>query len=282
MDILCRHCLEPWDITELSSHKRTCDFEDYIKHPAGERASGGLYQRVNCDSGTIYVDPYIKDNAGEWDFICQDAEPDHTGSCETCSARADCETCSGTGDVNHADTGAPIADCPDCRDCDDEQCTDGEIYEPLTCECGEEVANSWNRVTGVIGDGSILCLSCAAKQGITCEEMPCPECSGTGEVTDETAIGTPEDIARFRKGDGCPACDWGNKVLCECSLCSSRHYGYASARCNWPHYGGNCKGQLIPHASAEHDERRALNSVAHDINGDDLDGLAVTTEDHLK
>ena len=76
------------------------------------------------------------------------------------------------------------------------------------CDCEFDYGHPYGD-TIVIGDGALYCLDCSVKNGWVIQWKDCPECNGTENVEVETDLGTHEDINRFRRGEGCPCCDWG-------------------------------------------------------------------------
>lgn len=266
MDIKCGHCLEPWDASSTYARFKKCD---------------------ECDgTGTVECDERISDAApGEMDFVCQDAEPRDAGECEVCSLACVCECEQGEHETDGCTTDG--CDCPATASsylasCTDDRCIDGTIYEQETCECGEEILNSWYRATAVIGDGFLACLSCARRNGWITDEKPCDECNGTGQQEEITDIGDHSQIALFNAGKGCPCCEFGAYQEMKCDTCDRIEFGWEGRACFDNRVMRECSGHLRPSANTELAEQRAKLETLRELNGADNDGLAVDIDTFLK
>ena len=284
MDILCPKCTEPWDRFNFNILQNPCD---------------------SCEGRKVFPrkHPELTEKAGEASILLidQDIQPDQCD--KGCNrGKINCEPCKGKGYVHlntipREDSGEDLGiytrdeepEIVDCTHCDgdgyyDCECN-GESIWPECCECNEKIEGDGRyRDIAVRTEGGDVCEDCAKKEELLSYEEECSDCNGTGiNEIGEDAL-EPDEIRRFLKGEGCPACRFGTSL--ECWFCNGKGASDdGKTYCHCSDCGGNGRIPLdkLP-PDTEYEERREKASALFEIYAPhspdaDLDGLAADTED---
>ena len=281
MDILCPKCAEPWDRYNLNIFTRACGACDGSK----------IQKRRDAVIADSHDDGYTSIA-----LVDQDIHPEICTECVRGKIR--CESCKGEGFVGKRrvlvedsgeDLGIYTSENPetiDCPSCDGEgsvDCScDGESIYPNCGGCHEKIEGDGRyRDIAVVSNGELYCEDCARESGILSYTEPCEDCKGAGTEEYGGDALESDEVRRFLKGEGCPACRFGVSV--ECGTCNGHgeiiyHVGNFEP-CQECDQNGR-----IPLSKLPPDERRekaaALFEIYQPSNpGADLDGMAADTED---
>lgn len=189
MDIPCKVCGEPWDVLSLALPRVQCDYSgDWYGHDHTRPAHEG------CDGGTCrYRDIQVHPDHDEEETFLHSTPCDPQPTGERCP--------------HHEPDGTATDECPGEDYSAPCLCVDGEIYSQDTCVgCASVLETDYYRPSVVVHHGEEFCLDCAEKESIVTWTFPCPECKGTGIVDGISDLGTAEETAAFKRGEGCPCC----------------------------------------------------------------------------